>query len=203
MVSSIVAFKGVVHFYWLLTCICSKRSSAWFWEDKRNLLTDSRKCLIWFLVLRQSSMEFGKQMRSLSLTQDHTFHPQSGCVEFNQRKKWSPCSIIFPINFKQRLYRLCVCNHKQSALPPGVHHNCFVVTLYLVTRTIHHVHRSFQNLCGDRTRAHYFQDYICIMQSCLCEILAICVCWITYDHEKLNLRMFIRRQGVDPALSTG
>ena len=109
MVSSIVAFKGVVHFYWLLTCICSKRSSAWFWEDKRNLLTDSRKCLIWFLVLRQSSMEFGKQMRSLSLTQDHTFHPQSGCVEFNQRKKWSPCSIIFPINFKQRLYRLCVC----------------------------------------------------------------------------------------------
>ena len=33
------------------------------------------------------------------------------------------------------------------------------------------------------------------MQSCLCEILAICVWWITYDHKKLKLRNFIKGSG--------
>ena len=89
--------------------------------------------------------------------------------------------------------------------PPGYHHNGFVAThalehmmysepytwahdvrwtWYMMNRTsCAQVHELPQSHCGDNQEGTLVFMTACILcSSCFCEIWALCVSWITYDH---------------------
>ena len=67
----------------------------------------------------------------------------------------------------------------KTMCPPGYHHNGFVATVHHVPKCMS-CHKAIVVITG---RAHCFHDYIYILgSSCFCEIRALCVSWITYDH---------------------
>ena len=73
--------------------------------------------------------------------------------------------------------------------PPGYHHNGFVATHALGHGCTVWWISCHEGIMVITSRAHYFYDPIHIMP-CFCEIWAICVLWIMYDHFYIYIYIY-------------